>query len=453
MIKLTVLIGFLFCLTSSFSQKYNFLVKENEVYYEKKYIFKDESKEELNTKVIKFLAINNFPVRFADSTEIYATGNFKTKYRGWFLFFFNTTLYDCIYDLKFVVNDGEIKCISNNFVLVFQFLKITSHSFFSSNQNANNLGFGMSKSTTKIPTSIPRKYLNRYYQRGKTQRKHKLFVDVNNKMLHLENNFIITLNEFPKTIKKSSKSKINLEACLVPENNNLDKYDLLKKIKDLNDSGAITNEEWKKEKSKILKNEEELEKAKAFNNLIKEAKVKVDKNEYKKAKEILLKTKLIKKSASIDSLEIQINSIIEHISNKNLERFHEYNKLKENLQFPIKIEDSVSNKLKSFWNTYQNTFDNCLNYLKKKNNEILKVIKDNINFDTLKNEFKMTEYWNEEDEKSLNEIKELKTKITYYYYFIDKVNIAIENKDKKTLRNFDKYNKYIDIINGFVLSD
>jgi len=156
--------------------------EHTEMYYENILQFDERSIIELHELTKKFLKINDYNIRYEDDNEIYATGIFETKYRGWFLFFYNTREFNCLYDLKISLKDNKIKYDATNFVLIDKYIALSSSSWYSNPTAIGTLGW----STTFIPTEVPKKAVNIHFKAGKTGKSHLLFQDLDCKITIFE---------------------------------------------------------------------------------------------------------------------------------------------------------------------------------------------------------------------------------------------------------------------------
>lgn len=188
-----------------------------------------------------------------------------------------------------------------------------------------------------------------------------------------------------------------------------------------------------------------------FEGYVKEIKAETDKKEYKKALEIISKAKLIKTSVYVDSTEAQNTRMVAYISEKNQKRFNEYKKITDDLALFQQKSDTNSRLLLAKKEYFHNKYDTCIAYLKTTYKEIYTNVKSHQDFDKEKNEFKITDYWDEKDEEVLKLMEELKTKTDYQNRFITKIEQVIIADDDKALRNFRKYVYIKDIIYVFLL--
>jgi len=162
---------------------------KTDIYYENIIDFSDKNKNELIELTKKYLIVNDFNIIYEDEHDIYAIGKFETKYRGWFLMFFNTNDFNCLYDLKLSFKDNKIRYYASNFILFNKSVKINTSSWYS-----NFSKYGSSAwSTTKIPTEVPRKPVGVHFRAGKTKNKHLLFQDIDKKMNVFEKKLVETI--------------------------------------------------------------------------------------------------------------------------------------------------------------------------------------------------------------------------------------------------------------------
>ena len=96
-------------------------------------------------------------------------------------------------------------------------------------------------------------------------------------------------------------------------------------------------------------------------------------------------------------------------------------------------------------------FDTCVGYVKSQYKETLQSVKTHSDLDPTKNEFKITDYWDDTDEALFKLLEELKTKTNYHFKFIDKIEKSVLAGDKGDLRNFTKYVTVKDIVYVFML--
>jgi hypothetical protein len=188
-----------------------------------------------------------------------------------------------------------------------------------------------------------------------------------------------------------------------------------------------------------------------FEGYVKEIKVETDKKEYKKALEIISKAKLIKTNAYVDSTEAQNTRMVAFISEKNLKRFNDYKKIADDLVLFQQRSDTNSRQLLAKKEYFHNKYDTCIAYLKTTYKEVYAGVKSHQDFDKEKNEFKITDYWDDKDEEVFKLLEDLKSKTDYQNRFIAKIEEVIKNDDDKTLRNFRKYVHIKDIIYVFLL--
>jgi len=188
-----------------------------------------------------------------------------------------------------------------------------------------------------------------------------------------------------------------------------------------------------------------------FEGYVKEIKAETDKKEFKKALEIISKAKLIKTNTYVDSVEAQNTRMVAFISEKNLKRFNEYKKIADDLLLFQQKSDTNSHLLLAKKEYFHNKYDTCVAYLKTTYKEVHASVKAHQDFDKEKNEFKITDYWDEKDEEVLKLLEDLKSKTDYQNRFITKIELVIKNNDDKALRNFRKYVYTKDIIYVFLL--
>lgn len=188
-----------------------------------------------------------------------------------------------------------------------------------------------------------------------------------------------------------------------------------------------------------------------FEGYVKEIKAETDKKEYKKALEIISKAKLIKTSVYVDSTEAQNTRMVAYISGRNQKRFNEYKKITDDLVLFQQKSDTNSRLLLAKKEYFHNKYDTCIAYLKTTYKETYTNVKSHQDFDKEKNEFKITDYWDEKDEEVLKLLEDLKSKTDYQNRFIAKIEQVIKNDDDKALRNFRKYVYIKDIIYVFLL--
>jgi hypothetical protein len=186
--KNVILLFFVIMLATLAKSQVHYKSNENhtEMYYENILSFDGKPINELHELTKKFFMVNGYNIRYEDENEIYATGNFETKYRGWFLFFFNTKEFNCLFDLKISLKDNKIKYDATNFVLIYKYYTISSSSWYSNPTTIGNLGW----STTQIPTEVPKKAVNIHFKAGKTGKHHVLFQDLDCKMTIFEQGLI-----------------------------------------------------------------------------------------------------------------------------------------------------------------------------------------------------------------------------------------------------------------------
>lgn len=155
---------------------------KTEMYYDEILEFEGLDKNTLLEEVKKTLLIKKFTIHFEDEDEIYATGNFETLYRGWFLFMFNTKKFDCVYDLKVSFKDEKIRYEARDFILLYKNYSVRTTNWLS--------GSGAGFSTTKIPADIPKKPVNSHFKAKKTSKKHLLFQSIDANMNEFHNSLI-----------------------------------------------------------------------------------------------------------------------------------------------------------------------------------------------------------------------------------------------------------------------
>jgi len=166
-------------ITNVYSQVHYKSSEDNRsIYYEEILDFSEKSKQELLELTKKYLLINNYSILYEDDNDIYAIGKLETKYRSWFLFFFKTKLFNCVYDLKVSFKDEKLKYEARNFILLYKNYNVNTTSWLN---NSNAFGPAVF-STTKIPTEVPKKPVDVHYRAKKTDKKHLLFQDLNRKM-------------------------------------------------------------------------------------------------------------------------------------------------------------------------------------------------------------------------------------------------------------------------------
>ena len=166
---------------NSFSQvyiEYQYDEKDDLIYFEKTLEFEGKSIDELKKGVKKYLAIERFSVSYEDEDEIHAMGTLQElKLRKIFLIFFNTDLYNGVYDLKILFKENKIKVFASNFYLIPKQIKLTSYSWMGA---PSQYGSG-SMTTSKIPSEVPKYHVEIHYPRKSTPR-HLLFPMLNERM-------------------------------------------------------------------------------------------------------------------------------------------------------------------------------------------------------------------------------------------------------------------------------
>ncbi len=112
------------------------------------------SKQVIAKRVEKFMAVSDYPVRYMDEDELYATGLLQLDYRKNFLIFHNDHDDWYVYDIVISVKENKLRFRCLNFYSIPSHIKIKSQSWFTERN-----GFGAGWSTTKIPTTTPKRPL------------------------------------------------------------------------------------------------------------------------------------------------------------------------------------------------------------------------------------------------------------------------------------------------------
>ncbi|MBI2259052.1 MAG: hypothetical protein HYU67_09145 [Flavobacteriia bacterium] len=187
-----------------------------------------------------------------------------------------------------------------------------------------------------------------------------------------------------------------------------------------------------------------------FEKYLIEIKEKAQKLEYRIALEKIVLAKALKFNHNLDSIEKTYQQILDGWVKKNKDRNALYKELNDKFIAYAQKSDALTLKLLEIKDYYHEKFDTCIGFLKHGEKEFVQKVKSHEDFDSGKNEFKITDYWSENDEESMKNILLLKDKYEYHFTFVDKVDQAVQKQDTAKLRNFKKYVYIKDIVMVFV---
>ena len=163
------LIGVVLMIATASCGSYKSLYQVNEkgdgIYYESTLKFEGIPKEDILKQTKKFLENNEYKIRYEDDTEIHATGgDFEVSYiKVWVLFFYNKKYYACKHDIKFKIQDNQIKYKADEFLLKGKYKDV----------------------------AIER--VDKLYRKGKTEKRHRVFPSVQKEMELLEEDLAKTI--------------------------------------------------------------------------------------------------------------------------------------------------------------------------------------------------------------------------------------------------------------------
>lgn len=178
--------------TNKHHYDYQYNIDKEKIVFEEVFDFRDKDSSELKQETERFLAKVGYNKTYEDESNLYAMGELSdVKSRFYFLFFFNTSYENCVYDLRFSFKEEKVKVIVINFYLIPENIQIRSRSWWS---NPNEFGIGSSMSTTKIPTDVPKTELERYYPRY-TDPDYYIFQSLRKKVTSVLNKFENTVRE------------------------------------------------------------------------------------------------------------------------------------------------------------------------------------------------------------------------------------------------------------------
>jgi|GEM_PF-4953198 len=209
-------------------------------YYQDILDIKGKNREEILEGVMKYFSIKQKilnPFFYAKNDEYITTGSFKVKYRGFFLFFFNTTSYTASFTFSIKIKDEKLKYEITDIVLVPENINVKSYSWF----NTNNYGWGSGFTNTKIPTEIPKKKLEVY--KNKTQNRHLLFADINTNTSKIINELTQTILEEEDYDWAPTQKEFSSDEAIAQ----------LKRAKEKLELELITQEEYDKIKEDLRK--------------------------------------------------------------------------------------------------------------------------------------------------------------------------------------------------------
>jgi hypothetical protein len=188
-----------------------------------------------------------------------------------------------------------------------------------------------------------------------------------------------------------------------------------------------------------------------FEEFIFQIKKETENREYKKSLETIQKAKVLKTNLYLENIELENKKIVATIDEKNQKRHNDYKKISEDLVYYQTKSENMSTKLNEVKEYYKNKYDTCVGYVKSQYKDIHLSIKNDKAFDFDKNEFKITDSWDESEEAIFKQLEELKTKTDYYFKFVDKIEKILNSGDKSALKNFRKYVYIKDIVYVFML--
>jgi hypothetical protein len=164
-------------------RKYDSII--NKIFYENIIDLSGFSREIINKRVEKFLLVNDYPIRYIDDNEIYATGIFQLNYRTKALVFHNDHDDWYVYDIVISTKENKIRYRCVNFYTIPSNVKIKTQSWF-----IERNGFGAGWSTTKIPTTTPKKPLEDFRSTNT-----KLFANIDSMIVSFQNSLVKTIRD------------------------------------------------------------------------------------------------------------------------------------------------------------------------------------------------------------------------------------------------------------------
>jgi hypothetical protein len=156
------------------------------IFYENILDFPGIAKDEINKKVAKFLRVNDYPVRYSDESEIYATGVLQLNYRTKALVFYNDHDDWYVYDIIISMKENKMRYRCINFYTIPGDIKIKTQSWFTERS-----GFGAGWSTTKIPTTTPKRPLEDF--RNRNAKSDLLFTNIDSMIMNFQKSLIETI--------------------------------------------------------------------------------------------------------------------------------------------------------------------------------------------------------------------------------------------------------------------
>ena len=177
---LATLIAVLLLVTNANSQvQYQINEQEDRIFYADTISFNDMSKHDIYSQTKQFINNNEFEemvigesyfkVLYEDSSNrINAKVKFITEYNKWFLFFHNSTIFDCEYNLDIRINKTRLTYKAYDFLLTERF--------------------------ASPKAGVNRERPIKYHKKGHIGNKHHILPDISQKIADFKRELVETIN-------------------------------------------------------------------------------------------------------------------------------------------------------------------------------------------------------------------------------------------------------------------